>query len=298
MSTHEAQYGRIPLYVQNQLAGEELEQFQAHLTTCPVCTAELQEERTLSAVLRQSSPLYQAPAECAERVRELVAQHRTKRPAMPMPPSREATANNSRLFRLPLLVKRWRVLVPAIAVIALCLLILPSLVQQARADSYVNTAVTSYHQALEGRLSFGIRSNSAKEVTAWISGRVPFRFQLPAPGNSKQGDPAYRLAGASLIKMKGHIAALITYRKDGEQITLLVASDQYATVAGGHRIQHQDLMFHYFTVDGATAITWSNHGLAYALVTSNSSSEQGLKPCLVCHQDMTDRRFFQVPHQH
>jgi hypothetical protein len=105
------------------------------------------------------------------------------------------------------------------------------------------------------------------------------------------------LAGASLIKIKDHPAALITYTKQGEKITLLVASDQYATVAGGNRIRHQDLMFHYFTVNGARVVTWRNHGLSYALVTSNSSSEQGLRPCLVCHQDMTDHRFFQVPHK-
>jgi anti-sigma factor RsiW len=331
MSTREAQYSKIPQYVQNQLAGEELEEFEAHLVTCPACTAELQQERALSALLRRSSPLYEAPAECAERVRELLAEHRTERPAMPAAPSREALAKHRRLLRLPLLIKRWRaqrarmraaiqqrnspalwvarltphpfcasfsrVLVPAVVVIALCLLILPSLVRQARADSYVNTAVTSYHQVLEGRLSFGIQSNSPNEVTAWISGRVPFRFRLPAPGNAEQDQPAYRLAGASLIKIKDHPAALITYTKQGEKITLLVASDQYATVTGGNRIRHQDLTFHYFTVNGARVVTWRNHGLSYALVTSNSSSEQGLRPCLVCHQDMTDHRFFQVPHK-
>ncbi len=297
MNTHEAQYSKIPQYLQNQLSGEELEQFQAHLATCQDCTAELQQERALSAVLRQSSPLYEAPAECVERVRELLAEHHTEWPAMLAPQSRVALANNRRLLRLPGLVNRWRVLIPGVVAIALCLFIVPILVRQARADSYINEAVTSYHQVREGRLLFGIRSNSPREVTAWIAGKVPFQFRLPAPGNTKQRQSTYSLAGASLINVKGHPAALVTYKKEGEKVTLLVASDQYATVAGGNRIQHQDLMFHYFTVDGATVVTWSNHGLSYALVTSTSSSEQGLKPCLVCHQDMTDRRFFQAPRQ-
>ena len=160
-----------------------------------------------------ASPLYEAPADCVERVRELVAEHSTERPRMRAAPSREASANDRRFLPLPFLVQRWRMLVPAIVVIALCLFIVPILVRQARADSYINEAVTSYHRVREGRLTLGIRSNSPREVTTWISGKVPFQFRLPAPGNTKQDDPAYRLAGASLITMRDHPAALITYTK-------------------------------------------------------------------------------------
>lgn len=293
MSAHDTQYGKIARYLQDQLAGEELDEFRNHLAACPACTAELQQERTLSALLRQSSPLYEAPAECVERVHGLLAQHDAEQTATP----RKSSTSAPGWLRLFTWEQRWRVLVPAGVLAILCLFILPNLVQQARADSYVRTAVTSYHNVVESRLPLGIRSSSANEVTAWISRRVPFRFQLPTPDERKQMQPAYRLTGASLIGIKNHPAAVLTYEKDREMIVLLVASDQDATVAGGHRIQHQNLAFHYFNVHGSSVITWASHGLSYALVTSYLASERGLRPCLICHQNMTDHRAFQIPRQ-
>ncbi len=293
MTAHEEHFSKISHYVQDELAGEKLEEFQAHLVTCAACTAELEQEKALSALLRQLSPLYEVSAECAECVHELLAAPCAVQPVMPAAQSRQV-ANTRGWLRLP----RWRLLIAAATVIVLFFLIQPIMVRQARADSYVNAAVTSHHQVVEDRLSFGIRSNSAKEVTAWIAGRVPFNFRLPIPANTRPIQPAYRLAGASLINFREHPAALVTYERQRDKVTLLVASNRYATVAGGNRIRHQNLIFHYFTVDGATVTTWSNHGLSYALVTSNSSAEQDLKPCLVCHQDIPDRRLFQVLRQH
>ena len=50
----------ILLYLDNALTDEALEDFRAHLATCPDCRAQLDEERALSALLRKSRPLYSA----------------------------------------------------------------------------------------------------------------------------------------------------------------------------------------------------------------------------------------------
>jgi hypothetical protein len=49
-------------------------------------------------------------------------------------------------------------------------------------------------------------------------------------------------------------------------------------------------MFHYFSRETFIVITWSNHGLSYALVSSLSASARD--SCLVCHQSMEDRDAF------
>jgi putative zinc finger protein len=51
----------VPLYLDNELRGQELQDFLAHLAGCPVCTIQLAEERAFLARLHRSRPLYTAP---------------------------------------------------------------------------------------------------------------------------------------------------------------------------------------------------------------------------------------------
>jgi anti-sigma factor RsiW len=103
--------------------------------------------------------------------------------------------------------------------------------------------------------------------------------------------PFYRLIGASLVAYQGSPAALVVYEAQGEEkISLLVTSNKSAVVAGGDEIQFGTLTFHYWSKAGFKIITWSNHGLSYALVSAISGSARG--SCLVCHQNMPDRGGF------
>jgi hypothetical protein len=54
------------------------------------------------------------------------------------------------------------------------------------------------------------------------------------------------------------------------------------------------LIFHFRTENGFKVITWSTHGLSYALVSNVSGSAR--ESCLVCHQDMADRLNFRPGH--
>src|ERR1700733_9486424 len=48
-------------YLDNELSGQELETFCAHLQNCPTCKVRLEEERTLSTVLHRFRPLCGRP---------------------------------------------------------------------------------------------------------------------------------------------------------------------------------------------------------------------------------------------
>jgi hypothetical protein len=65
---------------------------------------------------------------------------------------------------------------------------------------------------------------------------------------------------------------LVIYDKQKERINLLVASSQSAVVAGGEEVRSGAQLFHYRTDQGFKVVTWSNHGLSYALVSSVSGS--------------------------
>jgi hypothetical protein len=172
----------------------------------------------------------------------------------------------------------------------LCLAFVPDIVRNVRAASYVDTALTAHGSYVDGRLQAGVQSNSPELVTAWFVGKVPFEFRLPKVESLVGGEPAYRLTGASVVSYKGSPAALVRYETQSDKISLLVDSSDSAPVAGGDEVRFGKLIFHYHSEAGFRVITWSNHGLSYALVSSVSGPAR--TSCMVCHQSMADHGDF------
>jgi hypothetical protein len=166
----------------------------------------------------------------------------------------------------------------------------PGAMQRVRAASYVQTAVATHRSYLNGNLALEIRSESPETVTDWFVGKAPFQFQLPASQAVLDSKQAYKITGARLVKFKSSEAALVTYETQKEKISLLVASSRYAVVGGGDEVQFGDIVFHYRSEGQFKVITWSNHGLSYALVSSFSGSAR--QSCMVCHQNLADRDGF------
>jgi len=187
-------------------------------------------------------------------------------------------------------VARLRLLAASLAVAAMLLAFVPHVVRQARAADYVETAVAAHRNYLDGKLSPELQTNSPEQVTAWFNGKVPFAFRLPRAQVTLQSLPAYQLTGATLVKYRGKPAALVTYQKLTERISLLVASTDSAVVAGGDEVRAGNLIFHYRTDQRFKVVTWSNHGLSYALVSAVSGSAR--ESCMVCHQSMADYHNF------
>jgi len=279
-------------YFDHDLNGNELEEFRTHLSSCSDCRAHLEAEEMLSRLLHRTRPLYSAPAALRARVSAASIQHSAPVPAEdgfylrvvqflkgPMP------TTGKRLWRL-------RVLASALVAIAICPAFVPGIARQVQAASYAQTAVAEHRSYLNGDLHVGLRSSSPQVVTAWFAGKVPFDFHLPAAEFTPENKPFYQLTGAALASYKGTPAALVTYESVAGKITLLVASTRSAVVAGGDEVQFGKLTFHYRTDDGYRVITWSNHGLAYALVSSVSGPARA--SCLVCHQTMADRDKYQT----
>ena len=272
-------------YLEDHLHGQDLDDFRTHLEACSNCRANVETERALSELLHRSRPLYSAPPGLRARVAAAIDQR---------PASIGAPENSyERLLRIvgsgfadPVrCVARFRLLAAVLAVIALVLAFVPNAARQVRAANYVETAVATHRSYLVGNLALGVRSDSPEQVTAWFTGKVPFQFRLP---QSTSGSiHIYQLAGAALVSYRGSPAALVIYEKQKERISLLVASSESAAVAGGEEVRSGALTFHYRTDQGLKVVTWSNHGLSYALVSSVSGSAR--ESCMVCHQSMADR---------
>jgi anti-sigma factor RsiW len=281
----------ILLYLDNALTGRKLEDFRAHLEVCCDCKERLEEERALSLLLRETRPLYVAP----QALRTRIAAPATERAA-----ALSRASVRSRETRIQSLTRwllglrqpafRWKPLAAMILVMVLGLVFIPDAVQRVRATDYVEAATRIHRGYLDGILPLQCQSRSPEVITAWLAGKTPFHFQLPASQSVPNRKPVYWLTGASLVSYKGSPAALVGYETPTEKISLVIASNRSGVVAGGQEVGSGGLSFHYRSGANLQVITWANHGLAYALVSSSTDSPQ--RPCLVCHQDMADQNLF------
>jgi anti-sigma factor RsiW len=280
MDSHSDRSVDILRYLDNQLEGEKLVAFLAHLEGCQECKAQLEEEKALSGLLRNSGPLYTAPAALQARVAAVLDQA----------PARRRTSESFWRSLIPW-APDWRLAIATALVIVAGLIFIPDAVQHVNAASYVSAAATAHRSYLDGSLPLEIQSDSPKVVTAWFSGKLPFTIHLPSPQGDLNAPSVYRLAGARLVSYRGSNAALVTYKTLQKQpISLLITSSNLAPVAGGDEVRDGSLTFHYHTNQGFKVITWTARGLAYALVSDVAGSARG--SCLVCHQSMADHDAF------
>jgi hypothetical protein len=134
-------------------------------------------------------------------------------------------------------------------------------------------------------------SRSPEVITDWFANKTSFHLQLPTSQLVPKGKAVYWMTGARLVSYKGNPAALIAYETATEKISLLVSSEKSVVVAGGEQVRSGNLTFHYHSEANFEVITWTNHGFAYALVSSLTDSPQ--HSCLVCHQDMADQNLLE-----
>jgi hypothetical protein len=278
-------------YLDEDLEGQELEDFLSHLDSCAWCREQLEAEKELSATLHRSRPLYSAPLVLRDRVAAVIDNPASSgiQDSIYQPASRNL---RERLLRAIQSLSSWRILVPAALAIALCLAVVPNIERRVQASSYIETAVASHRSYINGDLRPELESGSPEEVTAWFAGKVPFDFRLPAAESAHETNHAYRLTGATLVNFKGGPAALITYERQNDKISLLVDSSKSAIVAGGDEVRFGKLTFHYRDDSGFRVITWTSHGLSYALVSSVFGPARA--SCLVCHQNMADSSNFKT----
>jgi len=278
----------IQLYVDKELRGQDLEEFRAHLETCAACEQELAAEEELSRLLHDTRPLYIAPQALRDRIMQastepvLVGSHAPDR-LQKRVTKVLAHPNNRR-------VVYWQALAASIGLLVAGLLLVPGMLKRSQAASYVEAAIAAHRGFMDGSLPLEVKSDSPSVVTGWFAGKVPFNFRLPSAQSTPGQEADYKLTGARLVNYRGSYAALVAYQMQKEKISLLITSSKLAPSSGGEEVRSSGLVFNYHSQADLHVITWSNHGLTYALVSSLSGT--GQRSCLVCHQNMSDSNHF------
>jgi len=261
----------IELYLDEELQGEERQQFEAHIAVCAECRARLENERRFTALLAQARPLYDVPESIRRRVEQL----------------------GSRVSRRR--VWPWAVGAAVVALVALAIRIyVPDATHRLLAErmppgsEFARLAADTHQRWVRGQLPLEIRSQSPEEISAWFADKVPFNLKLPSFRELPDQPKPYQLEGARLVGFKNDYAAYITYRMRNRPISLLVTSETVARPSGGEEIRSQGLVFHFEEINGWKVLTWSDRGLTYALVSD--FEERGQASCMVCHPSASEQR--------
>lgn len=273
--------GRLNLYLDDELRGDERVDFENHLRDCQSCRSLAQAEQRFLDSVRTSKPLYVASPELIDRVRSVL----NSAPMVSVDAWQQRRSS-----------KRSRI-IATIAAAALLLLLLPILIWRARdrvpsssgASSFALMAAETHLRHLRGQLPLEMMSTEPREVSEWFVNKVDFRVKIPnyqeAPGLEK----LYTMEGARLVAYKNDYAAYVAYQMNDHPISLVITSDSVAQTSGGEEIQAKGLIFHYNAIQGLKVLTWSDGGLTYALVSD--LEERGQKSCVVCHQDIKEQDF-------
>jgi anti-sigma factor RsiW len=284
----------ISLYLDDELNGNDLESFCSHLEECVDCSAKTEAGRALSVLLRRSRPLYPVSERLRASVNDIIAGNAGSSdygPYRTVGVPNRIVRTSARTIRSGRFTSRnWSLAAAGLVATVFLFAFAPNMIQRVRAAEYVETAVSTHKAFVGGSLPLEVASDSPGEVVAWFDGKIPFHLQLTDPQLVSNGKSAYRLSGARLVSIRNGKAAWIAYRSQGEIVSLLVCSGKTATAASGDELRSGGLIFHYISKRGFNIITWTNHGLTYALVSSPHGSAQ--HSCLVCHQNLAGQDKF------
>lgn len=278
--------GRMTLYLDNELQGDERATVEEHLSECDSCASIFARELNFLKAVRESGPLHIAPPSLRDKVHGILTAEQVSA-AGPPRTSVRTTRHGSRFS--------WVVAVAAALLVMLLPVIVWRVMTQAESpslgkpSSFALMAADTHLRHIRGQLPLEMESGSPQNISAWFSNKVSFSVKLPNYQESSGQEKLYTLEGARLVGFRNDYAAYVAYRMKERPISLVITSDSVARPSGGEEIAARGLKFHYNAIDGLKVITWSDRGLTYALVSD--LEERGQQSCIVCHEGTKDQDF-------
>jgi anti-sigma factor RsiW len=190
----------------------------------------------------------------------------------------------------------WKVLIPAGALLVFAGLLITNRSSSSAPLSgreLARFAVSTHKQHVQGKLDLDVRSDSPSLLNEWLNANSPFSVALPVSPDAPGEERPYRVEGARLVQIGAKTAAYIVYQIETGPVGLLVTPVSVAVASGGIQVDFKKVSFHYSMIAGYKVVTWSVHGLTYALISQEGNTTQ--RSCMVCHAAMGDRDLSHTP---
>lgn len=279
--------GRLTLYLDSELQGEEHAAVEAHLRECEACAAVLARELNFLKAVRESGPLHVVSPELRSRVEEILSEGHGAGRVAPVEPSQTRRG----------LRPSWLVAAAAVLLVLLLPVIVWRIFKQTdtagarRPSSFALMAADTHLRHMRGQLPLEMETANPQDISSWFANKVNFSVKLPNYQESSGQEKLYTLEGARLVGFQNDYAAYVSYHMKDRPISLVITSASVARPSGGEEIASKGLKFHYNAISGLKVITWSDRGLTYALVSD--LEERGQKSCFVCHEGTKDQDFIE-----
>lgn len=157
---------------------------------------------------------------------------------------------------------------------------------------FAELAASIHEEQTHGDHALDVYSTSQQALNSWFKTKQ-FPLALPTSPSVPGENRPYYLEGARLVQVGGKTAAYIAYQMDDGPVSLMVTPESVAVASGGNEVKFTKVSFHYARVSDYKVVTWSQHGLTYALVSHEGNSTQ--RSCMVCHSAMRDRDLAHTP---
>jgi len=213
-----------------------------------------------------------------------------KAPSRPAPGATRTPSPENQPSRIWRRFMDWKILVPVgslLALVAILAISLPSSSGPISGMELARFAARTHEQHLRGNLALEVQTDSEPLLNEWLHEKSQFSLALPGPSEAPGAPLPYRIEGARLLQIRNKAAAYIAYQLQPDVVSLIVAPVSAAVATGGVEAAFKKVTFHYYMVQDYKVVTWSVHGLTYALVTQEGNKTQ--RSCMVCHSAMRDR---------
>jgi anti-sigma factor RsiW len=190
----------------------------------------------------------------------------------------------------------WRIFVPAVAltlIVAVLSTRPSSLRTPLSGPQFAEFAVNTHRQRAQGTLVLDLQSDSQRKLNEWLQANSQLARALPESPAPPGEERPFRLEGARLIPVGNKTAAYIAYRMQSGPVGLIVTPTSVALASDGIQVDFKKVSFHYAVIRNYKVVTWSVHGLTYALVSQEGNRTQ--QSCMVCHSAMRDRDMSHMP---
>ncbi len=223
---------KIDAYVDAELSPEEMQAMSAHLKSCAACTADALRRTQLKRSVRIAGNRYTATADFRRRISEQIAPRRSS---------------------------RWRLWVPALALVAMALVVAflaaTSWVRGSEREQLMAQVTDLHVTTLASSNPVDVVSSDRHTVKPWFQGKLPFTFNVPEFGGTEFTLVGGRMAyfnhqpGAELlVDVRKHHISVFIFQDSGVLQRVLGSKEQWQAPAS------------------FTTVTWSAGGLRYFAV--------------------------------
>jgi anti-sigma factor RsiW len=231
--------GQIAAYVDGELSTAEMKEIDAHLRTCPACTADALQQVQFKRAVQSAGRRYSPSPDFRQRLRRSIA----------APPRRSA-------------VWMW-IPVTAFLLVLVAGVVTFSIQARRLALQHTYSELADLHvTALASPNPVDVVSSDRHTVKPWFEGKIPFAFNLP-----ELQDPEISLIGGRIAYLGQAPGAELIYRIRKHQISVFIFQERAVSDLRGSEsaVQRQQETFNF--------LSWSQNGLRYFVIGDMSASD-------------------------